>query len=313
MMTPQARMAAAANPSRFQRSGPRRGVLHRAVAVHRDRDGQHPQRQEHQDPGRAVERHHVGRAVHAHPHLPHPAGRRPGRRRVLYLVHRLRGGRLLLQQEAMQLLGEGWNGHTWTTQPDATPVVAAEPAGIACRWAKDCMAVGRPAVRHDPGRALERPEVVRRDHQARRRADRGGLPRHRELHGRRRRTCGGKALAAHWNGKAWSDQSAASPDQFNAAGGRVLHGGEGLRRGRHGRLGDELRARPGPARRAVDRREVGGTHRPGPGPGGRYRGAQLRVVHLGHELHGRGGLHRPGRAPPTRPWRSSGTARPGRS
>ena len=45
-------------------------------------------------------------------------------------------------KKRMQLLGEGWNGHTWTTQPDATPVVAAQPAGISCRWAKDCMAVG---------------------------------------------------------------------------------------------------------------------------------------------------------------------------
>ena len=30
---------------------------------------------------------------------------------------------------------------------------------------------------------------------------------------------GGKALAAHWNGKAWSDQSVASPEQLNLLGG----------------------------------------------------------------------------------------------
>jgi hypothetical protein len=45
-------------------------------------------------------------------------------------------------KNSVRLLGEGWNGHTWTAQPDATPVVAAEPGGIACTWAKDCMAVG---------------------------------------------------------------------------------------------------------------------------------------------------------------------------
>ena len=49
---------------------------------------------------------------------------------------------LLLQQEVHRLLGEGWNGRNWTTQPDATPVVAGQPAAISCRWAKDCMAVG---------------------------------------------------------------------------------------------------------------------------------------------------------------------------
>jgi hypothetical protein len=67
-----------------------------------------------------------------------------------------------------------------------------------------------PCPRRHPGRALERPPLVRGDHQAHRRARRGVLP--------ATGNCtavgwndAGKALAAHWNGKAWSDESPAGP------------------------------------------------------------------------------------------------------
>jgi hypothetical protein len=121
-------------------------------------------------------------------------------------------------KSSMRLLGEGWNGHTWTAQPDATPVVAAESAGIACRWAKDCMAVGgrlsgMTLAEHWNGRKWS---ALTTKHDG-------------ELIGVAcpatgnctavGQNMGGKALAAHWNGKAWSDQSVASPDQFNALGG----------------------------------------------------------------------------------------------
>jgi hypothetical protein len=117
-------------------------------------------------------------------------------------------------KKSMQLLGEGWNGRTWSTQPDAAPVVAAEPAGISCTWAKDCMAVGGrlsggTLAEHWNGRKWS---VVPTKHDG-------------ELMGV---SCpasgnctavgtneGGKALAAHWNGKAWSDESAASPQGLN--------------------------------------------------------------------------------------------------
>jgi hypothetical protein len=121
-------------------------------------------------------------------------------------------------KSSMRLLGEGWNGHTWTAQPDATPVVAAQAAGIACRWAKDCMAVGgrlsgMTLAEHWNGRKWS---ALSTKHDG-------------ELIGVAcpatgnctavGQNMGGKALAAHWNGKAWSDQSVASPDQFNALGG----------------------------------------------------------------------------------------------
>ena len=121
-------------------------------------------------------------------------------------------------KSSMRLLGEGWNGHTWTAQPDATPVVAAQSAGIACRWAKDCMAVGgrlsgMTLAEHWNGRKWS---ALTTKHDG-------------ELIGVAcpatgnctavGQNVGGKALAAHWNGKAWSDQSVASPDQFNALGG----------------------------------------------------------------------------------------------
>jgi hypothetical protein len=117
-------------------------------------------------------------------------------------------------KKSTQLLGEGWNGHTWTTQPDATPVVAADPAGLSCTWAKDCMAVGTrlsgmTLAEHWNGRKWS---ALTTKHDG-------------TLEGV---SCpatgnctavgsndGGKALAAHWNGKAWSDQSAASPHQLS--------------------------------------------------------------------------------------------------
>jgi hypothetical protein len=121
-------------------------------------------------------------------------------------------------KNSMHLLGEGWNGRTWSTQPDAAPVVAAQPAAISCRWAKDCMAVGArlsgmTLAEHWNGRKWS---AVTTKHEG----ELGGV------------TCpatgnctavgtnsGGKALAAHWDGKAWSDQSVASPEQLNLLGG----------------------------------------------------------------------------------------------
>src|SRR6202042_567635 len=117
-------------------------------------------------------------------------------------------------KKSMHLLGEGWNGRTWGTQPDAAPVVAAQPAGISCRWAKDCMAVGGrlsglTLAEHWNGRKWS---AVTTKHEG-------------ELNGvacPATGNCtavgtnsGGKALAAHWNGKAWSDQTTASPEQLN--------------------------------------------------------------------------------------------------
>jgi hypothetical protein len=121
-------------------------------------------------------------------------------------------------KKSMQLLGEGWNGRTWSTQPDAAPVAAAQPAGISCRWAKDCMAVGgrlsgMTLAEHWNGRKWS---AVTTKHEG-------------ELNGvacAATGNCtavgtnsGGKALAAHWNGEAWSDQSVASPGQLNLLGG----------------------------------------------------------------------------------------------
>ncbi len=120
--------------------------------------------------------------------------------------------------KSTQLLGEGWNGRTWSTQPDATPVVAGQAAGISCRWAKDCMAVGlrlsgMTLAEHWNGR---RWSAVTTKHAG-------------ELVGvacPATGNCtavgtnsGGKALAAHWNGKAWSDQSPARPQQLTVLGG----------------------------------------------------------------------------------------------
>jgi hypothetical protein len=113
-----------------------------------------------------------------------------------------------------QLLGEGWNGTKWTSQPDAKPLVAGEPYSISCRWAKDCMAVGS----RDSGMTLaehwngRKWSAIATKHA-------GGLA---GISCPATGNCTaigtngtGKALAEHWNGKTWSDQSAASPQQLN--------------------------------------------------------------------------------------------------
>jgi hypothetical protein len=113
-----------------------------------------------------------------------------------------------------QLLGEGWNGHSWTTQPDSAPVVSGEPSRISCTWAKDCTAVGT----RDSGMTLAEhwngkkwsAETTKHD---------GSLngvscPADRDCTAVGANE-NGKALAAHWNGKSWSDQSPASPEQLS--------------------------------------------------------------------------------------------------
>ena len=116
--------------------------------------------------------------------------------------------------KASRLLGEGWNGRTWTIQPDSTPAVAGDPAGIACTWAKDCTAVGSRSsgmtlAEHWNGR---RWSAVTTKHTG-------------ALLGASCPATGnctaagwnnaGKALAAHWNGKAWSDESPADPQPLS--------------------------------------------------------------------------------------------------
>ncbi len=116
-------------------------------------------------------------------------------------------------KKSTQLLGEGWNGRTWTSQADAAPVVAADPAGLSCTWAKDCMAVGArlsgmTLAEHWNGRKWS---ALTTKHD-------GALE---SVSCPATGNCtavgsnnAGKALAAHWNGKAWSDQSAASSGQL---------------------------------------------------------------------------------------------------
>jgi hypothetical protein len=116
--------------------------------------------------------------------------------------------------KASRLLGEGWNGRTWTIQPDSTPVVAGDPAGISCTWAKDCTAVGTRSsgmtlAEHWNG---QRWSAVTTKHTG-------------ALTGASCPATGnctavgwnnaGKALAAHWNGKAWSDESPADPQPLS--------------------------------------------------------------------------------------------------
>ncbi len=96
---------------------------------------------------------------------------------------------------------------------------------------------GRAAVRHDPGRALERAEVVRRDHQARRRAERVACPATGNCTAVGTNS-GGKALAAHWERQGLVGPDHGQPGATQPAERRVLPG-EGLHRGRHGRLADE--------------------------------------------------------------------------
>ncbi len=113
-----------------------------------------------------------------------------------------------------RLLGEGWNGHRWTIQPDSKPATGGQPFGISCRWAKDCTAVGQrltgmTLAEHWNGRTWS----------ARTTKHLGALD---GVSCPATGNCtavgsnsAGKALAAHWNGKSWSDQSVASPQQLN--------------------------------------------------------------------------------------------------
>ena len=96
-------------------------------------------------------------------------------------------------KNSMRLLGEGWNGHTWTAQPDATPVVAGEirpasPAGgprTAWPWAAGYS--GMTLAEHWNGRKWSA-VTTKHDGELIGR----GLPRHRELHGRRREHAAGR-------------------------------------------------------------------------------------------------------------------------
>ena len=114
-----------------------------------------------------------------------------------------------------RLLGEGWNGHTWTIQPDSKPATGGQPFDISCRWAKDCTAVGQrltgmTLAEHWNGRTWSAEATKHLG----------------ALEGVSCPATGnctavgsnsaGKALAAHWNGKTWSDQSVSSPQQLNA-------------------------------------------------------------------------------------------------
>ena len=118
----------------------------------------------------------------------------------------------------------------------------------------------------DPGRALERAELVRRDHQAHGRTGRRILPGHRELHGRRleqRREGARRALEREGLvGRVPGRPAAAQP-----AGERVLPSHHGLHRGRGGGHG-QFGAGPRPPGRAVDRRELDRPHLPEPAPAG---------------------------------------------
>jgi hypothetical protein len=113
-----------------------------------------------------------------------------------------------------RLLGEGWNGHVWTIQPDSKPATGGQPFGISCRWAKDCTAVGQRLT----GMTLA-------EHWNGRRWSAQTTKHLGALDGVSCPATGnctavgsnsaGKALAEHWNGTSWSDQTAASPQQLN--------------------------------------------------------------------------------------------------
>ena len=112
--------------------------------------------------------------------------------------------------KTVRLLGEGWNGRTWSIQPDSTPATAGEPFHISCTWAKDCIAVGE----RNSGMTLA-------EHWNGRRWSAQTTKHTGELDGVACPATGNctavgwnaaeKALAAHWNGKAWSDESPANP------------------------------------------------------------------------------------------------------
>jgi hypothetical protein len=117
-------------------------------------------------------------------------------------------------KSAAKLLGEGWNGHTWTTQPLNKQPVFVIPSGIACTWARDCTTVGTRAsggtmAEHWNGKKWS--VVATKKYgllagvtcPASRNCTATGA------------TSTGKALAEHWNGKSWSVQPAASPDPIS--------------------------------------------------------------------------------------------------
>jgi hypothetical protein len=111
------------------------------------------------------------------------------------------------------LLGEGWNGTKWTTQPLNKQPTVVLPSGISCTWAKDCMTVGERGsgatlAEHWNGKKWS--VLATRKYgvlfgvtcPASRNCTAAGT------------TSTGKALAEHWNGRSWSVQSAATPDQI---------------------------------------------------------------------------------------------------
>ena len=236
MMTPQARMAAAANALGF--SGAELvGVSCTsrsqctATGMASTRSGKNAE-----DPGRAVERHHVGRPVHAHPHLPHPARaapwpaacpapRPPPAWRTASRTARAACG-------CWARAGTGTPGPRSRTRPRWWPPIRrASPAPgprTAWPWAAGCS--GMTLAEHWNGRKWS---AVTTKHDGD--PDRGGLPRHRELHGRRHeRWREGARRALEREGLVGPVRGQPAPAQ--RSGRRVLHSGEGLRRGRHGRL-----------------------------------------------------------------------------
>ncbi len=208
--------AAVGRPDRVHRGPAVRGVLHREGPVHRDRAGHHAQREEQPDPGRAVERHQVGGAEHAHPADRRPAGRHPGGRRVLHVLARLRGRGLLLHQEqGWGCSARGGTADRWTVQPLAKqpallPHLCGSPArGPRTAWRWACAAAGPPwpstgTAGTGPcwppsGTGLLGGVTCPGSGNCTAVGDAGS----------------GKALAEHWNGKTWSVQSTASPNAFS--------------------------------------------------------------------------------------------------
>ena len=206
----------------------------------------------------------MGHPDHAHHQLRRLAGGHAQRGRVLHVVQRVHGrGSTRTARRRSRLLGEGWNGRTWSIQPDSTPAVAGAAAGISCTWAKDCVAVGS----RSSGMTLA--EHWNGRHWSAETTKHTG-----ELDGASCPATGnctavgwnnaGKALAAHWNGKAWSDESPVDPQPLSLLLGAcparppALHG---RRLGGHGVRHGVLHGPPG---RAVDRQRLDGAHRPDP-------------------------------------------------
>jgi hypothetical protein len=113
-------------------------------------------------------------------------------------------------KNSFRLLGEGWNGTKWATQPLNKQPAAVLPVGIACTWAKNCLTVG---LRGSGATVAEHWNGKKWSVLATKLA---GM-----LSGV---TCpgtancsavgergSGKSLAEHWNGKTWSVQTTANP------------------------------------------------------------------------------------------------------